>query len=207
MNIDRIIKEEINRFILSEAIDFSNLTNYSNQLNASIGNLRNLNSNGFNEELNNFLRDLSIYGIQIIAAINRCAQANNLNEASWGNLSSYGINLPGELGGNLWSDAKEGYWKTVNFLNRNRNGGRKGYANGNRKGSNNMSGISSNTVPSEKLSVLLQALPQWEQRYGVIDAKYNVGDLTQEPYIMLRDIIPNIEREYNAQMQNAQVNP
>lgn len=201
MNIDRIIKEEINRFILSEAIDFTNLVGYSNQLNTSIGNLRNLNSNGFNEELNNFLRDLSIYGIQIIAAINRCAQANNLNEASWGNLSSYGINLPGELGGNLWSDAKEGYWKTVNFLNRNRNGGRGGYANGNRRGTNN------NSVPSEKLSVLLQGLPNWQQRYRVIDAKYNIGNITQEPHAILNGIVPNIEREYNAQMQNAQGNP
>lgn len=204
--INKIISEEINKFILSEAIDFTNLIRYSNQLNKSIGNLRNINSNGFNKELKDFFKNLSIYGIQIIAAINRCTKANNLNEASWGGLSSYGINLPGELGGNLWSDAKEGYWKTVNFLNRNRNFGRNSYANGNRKDSNS-SVNNDNTVPTEKLSVLLQTLPNWQQRYRVMDAKYNIGNLAQEPYIILTNILPNIEREYNAQIQNAQVNP
>lgn len=205
--INKIISEEINRFILSEAIDFSNLRYYSNQLNKAIGGLRNLNSNGFNDELKEFFKDLSIYGIQIIAAINRCVQGNNLNEVRFGGLRDYGINLPAELGGNFWSDAKEGYWKTARYMNGYGNGGgRGGYASGSRRNSNGRAALvmNNNTVSSEKLSVLLQELPRWQQTYRAMDAKYNIGNLTQEPYVILGQIIPNIETEYNTQMQNAQ---
>lgn len=204
MNINRIIKEEINKFILSEAIDFNNLRNYSNQLNKCVGNIRNINSNRFSNDLKKFFNDLTIYGVQIIAAINRCMQANNLNEASWGSLSSYGINLPGVLGGNMWQDAKQGYYGTKNFLQRGR-----GYNNlyGNSNGNANGQRINPNTVPSVKLSELLKKLTQWQTEYRNKNSQYNIDSFTQEPYNMLARIIPSIQNEYNAQMQNAQGHP
>lgn len=196
--VDRIIIEEIERLIISEAVDFTKLSSYSQQLNTSVGNLRSIQTNGFNDDLKKFLNDLSIYGVQIIAAINRCIKATNLNEASWGGLSSYGINLPPELGGNIWSDAKEGYYKTKNFFQN-----RKGYNSiyGNANGNSN---INNNNVPTVKLSVLLQQLPQWQQAYQTKNRQYNIANLTQEPYNILGNIIPNIQAEYNIQVRNAQ---
>ena len=206
MNIDRIIKEEINRFILSEAIDFNGLKAYSNELNNSLGQISTIsNDNSVDKGLRKFLYDFVVYCVQIIAAINRCVSANSLNEASWGGLSSYGINLPAVLGGNLWSDAKEGFYNTRNFLQR-----RGGYSS--TSGNANGKRVNQNTVPSVKLSVLLQQLPQWQQAYSTKSAQYNLNNNIQlssdfNKILGNGGIIPNIQNEYNAQMQNAQGNP
>lgn len=197
-DINKIIREEINRYILSEAIDFNNLRSYSIQLNKSVGNLGNINASSFNNDLKKFFYDLTVYCLQIIEAINRCVQANSLNEASFGNLSSYGINLPPELGGNIVSDFKQGYYNTKRRFQGSGYGGRNssGYAKGNR--------ISSNSVPQVKLSALLYNLQSWQQAYSTKNAQYNIDSFTQEPYNILIRIIPNIQNEYNAQMRNAQ---
>lgn len=202
--INRIIQEEINKFLISEAIDFTNLKTYANDLNNSLGEISNVsNNNGMDKGLKQFLYNFVVYCVQIIAAINRCIQANTLNEVSMGSLSSYGINLPGELGGNLWQDAKQGYYGTKRFFQRGGYGNSKssGYANGKQ--------VNANTVPSVKLSVLLQNLPRWQRDYQTAYTKYNLANnvrLTSDfnKIIGNNGIIPNIQNEYNAQMRNAQ---
>ena len=201
--IGRIIREEIERLILSETIDFTNLNTYANQLNNSIGEIRNFSANNsIKEELRKFFYDFVVYCIQIIAAINRCAQANNLNEVNIGGLSNYGINLPPELGGNLWQDAKRGYYGTKNFFQNGR-GYNGAYGNAN--------GVNSNSVPSVKLQVLLQNLQAWQTRYRDIYSKYGLGN-NQSYQRIVNDfnkiignngIIPNIQMEYQNQLQNA----
>lgn len=203
-NIDRIIREEIERLILFEAVDFTRLNQYANQLNNSLGEIRNFSANNsIKEELRKFFYDFVVYCIQIIAAINRCAQANNLNEVNIGGLSNYGINLPPELGGNLWQDAKRGYYGTKNFFERG-NGYRSTYGNAN--------GVNSNSVPSVKLQVLLQNLQAWQTRYRNIYSKYGLGN-DQSYQRIINDfnkiignngIIPNIQMEYQNQLKNAQ---
>lgn len=202
--IGRIIREEIERLILSEAIDLTNLNTYANQLNSSIGEIRNFSANNsIKEELRKFFYDFVVYCIQIIAAINRCAQANNLNEVNIGGLSNYGINLPPELGGNLWQDAKRGYYGTKNFF-QNYRGHNGAYSNAN--------GVNSNSVPSVKLQVLLQNLQAWQTRYRDIYSKFGLGN-DQSYQRIVNDfnkiignngIIPNIQMEYQNQLQNAQ---
>lgn len=205
--ISRVIKEEINRYILSEAVDFTNLQTYANELNNSLGNISTLsNDNTVDKGLRKFLYDFVVYCVQIIAAINRCIKANSLNEAL-GGLSNYGINLPPELGGNLWNDAVRGYYNTKNFLQNRRgnyNGNSaSGYANGR---------VNQNTVPSVKLSFLLQQLPKWQQAYATKASQYNIMSnvqLTNDFNRILGNngIIPNIQAEYTLQQQNAQGNP
>ena len=199
-NIDRIIREEIERLILSEVIDFTNLNTYANQLNSSIGEIRNFSANNsIKEGLRKFFYDFVVYCIQIIAAINRCAKANNLNEVNIGGLSNYGINLPPELGGNLWQDAKRGYYGTKNFFQNGR-GYNGAYGNAN--------GVNSNSVPSVKLQVLLQNLQAWQTKYRDIYSKYGLGN-DQSYQRIVNDfnkiignngIIPNIQMEYQKQL-------
>ena len=194
--INKIIREEIERYILSEAIDFSTLNGYANQLNTSIGKLRNINTTTFKSDLKAFFNNLSTYGIQVIAAINRCSKAQNLNEVYWGGLSNYGINIPGELGGNIVSDFKQGYnWTKGKF---NKNGTNNAYGN-----ANSTSNI--NSVPSVKLQVLLSKLPTLQREYYNVNTKYNIDSFTQEPYNILNRIMPNIQKLVNT--TNAQGNP
>ena len=196
--INKIIREEIERYILHEVIDFSGLNGYANQLNRSIGNLRSINTSTFNDDLKTFFNNLSTYGIQVIAAINRCTNAQNLNEAYWGGLSNYGINLPGELGGNMVSDFIQGYNWRKNLASRN--GKTNAYGNANGRTNNN-------SVPSVKLQVLLTQLPQWQQAYANKNSQYGIDNFTQEPYNILSRIMPSIQQEYQTQIQNAQGNP
>ena len=204
--IDRIIKEEINRFILSEVINFNNLNTLASKLNDSLGNIRNFSANkGLDKRLRKFFYDFVVYCLQIINAINRCAKANSLNEASWGGLSNYGINLPPELGGNIWSDAKEGYYGTKNFFERGR-----GYG---AVYGNSANGVNQNSVPSVKLQVLLQKVQEWQTRYRDIYRNFGLGNNQSYQQIVNdfnniivgnNSIIPNIVVEYQRQLQNAQ---
>ena len=205
--INRIIREEIKKLILTEAIDFTDLKTYADELNNSLGEISNIsNNNGIDKGLRQFLYNFVVYCVQIIAAINRCVQANTINEASIGSLSRYGINLPPELGGNIVNDFKQGYYGTKRFFQRGGYGNSKssGYANGKQ--------VNANTVPSVKLSVLLQNLPRWQRDYQTAYTKYDLANnvrLTSDfnKIIGSNGIIPNIQNEYNMQMQNAQVNP
>jgi hypothetical protein len=199
--INRIIKEEINKFILSEIVNGNPLANYASQINRSLDNFKNINTSGFNNDLKKFFDDFTVYCVQIIAAINRCVNANSLNEVNLGSLRDYGINLPGELGGNLWSDMVQGYHNTKRFLQRGR-----GYGNSPR-GYASVSRITPNTVPTVKLSVLLQQLPQWQQTYNMKNSKYGIDNYTLEVGNLLRNIIPNLQTEYQNMINAQGTNP
>ena len=205
--INKIIREEIERYILSEAIDFSGLNGYANQLNKTLALINNASSNNnYDPKLRKYFYNFVVYCVQIIAAINRCVQSKNLNEAYWGGLSNYGINLPGELGGNISSDFKQGYRGTKNWIMGNGRGnvGNGSYGNGT---------VNGKTVPTVKLSILLSQFPQKQQEYANYNFKYNITnnnpklDMKFKQILGNNGIIYNIQKEYQAQVRNAQGNP
>ena len=128
------------------------------------------------------------YCIQIIHAINRCVQANSLNEG----LSNWGINVPPELGGNFWNDAVRGYYKTKNFLTRGRSGMYNGKA---------INGINQNTLPPVKLSELLRNLPSWENQCNRYQLNQNIKGNVINSIIQ---ILKQLNTEYNQIAQNIQ---
>ena len=187
--ISQIIREEIEKLIINENI--SSLSQFSVNLNNSLNKLGNdlskLGANGLNQQLQQFFKNFETYVIQMIFAINRCVKANSLNEG----LSDFGINVPAELGGNFWNDAKRGYYKTMNFLTR---GG------GNYNGKNgNM--VNPNTVPSVKLSQLLQNLPNIENSYN--SYKSNVDQISQQPMYMIATM-RQVQTTYSQLLQTQQ---
>lgn len=174
MNLKEIINEEINKFIINENIN--SLTQYANGINNQLNRLKN--HSVTDRSLNTFIRNFEVYCIQVIHAVNRCVKANNLNEG----LSNWGINIPPELGGNFWNDAKRGYYKTKNFLTRG-NYGNNGMRNG----------VNPKAVPSVKLSVLMQQFPKKKQECDNKNAQMNLYQ--QVPPIL--DIVQNLEQIYN----------
>ena len=215
IDIKRIIREEIEKYILSEAIDFTNLDKLAQMLNNLLGMISDASDDkSCNEELSKFFKSFVMYCVQIIHAINRCAQAQSLNEGnvvtdvlgsfnSWGGLRDYGFNIPGELGGNLWRDTKQGYNNLRNALI--------GHGRGSSSGAYGNNG--SNQVPSVKLSELLKQLPQWQQYYMQYNTKFSISnnypqiDMQFQKILGNNGIIHNIQQEYQTQIQNAQGNP
>lgn len=186
MNIKSIIKEEINRFIINENIN--NLSQYANKLNDYLNRMQYI--NGLQPQLRKVANDFMKYCIQIIHAINRCVQANSLNEG----LSNWGINIPPELGGNFWNDAVRGYYKTKNFLTRGRNGMYNGKV---------INGINRNTLPSVKLSELLRNLPSWENQC----IRYQLNQNIQGNVINgIIQTLNQLNTEYNNLLQQQQQN-
>ena len=175
--IDRIIKEEIDNFILNEVADFQRLS----QLNKTLYTLTNEMSKTMsvaNLDVNRqkFMNNFKIYCLQIINAIKRCVQRQSINEVSFlggtinlGGLSDYGINIPGHLGGNIYSDYQQGYHGLQNWLSSLSNGD-----NSNTQSKNNNG--NGNTVKSVKLLVLLQNLPRWQQAYSQMNANREIDN-------------------------------
>lgn len=163
--IHNIILEEINKFIIRENI--SSLMTYSNELENYLRKLATVQVQDKN--IAKYISNFTNYTLQVIFAIKRCVQNNNLNEDF--RLGDYGINLPPELGGNLWYDMKRGYYNTKNFLTRGRYGNNY-YSNVSGKLNN------PNSVKSEKLSVLLSYLRQKVQEYNSMQTKYNITQYT-----------------------------
>ena len=201
--LDKIINEEINRLILTEAVDFTNLKMYSDNLNKSLGEISTWSADkSFDKSLRKFFYDFVVYCVQIIASIDRCMKANNLDEARLGGLSDYGINLPAELGGNLWRDAKEGFYDTTRFFNSMRHGG---YGKGSyASGSYGSTMPSASSIPTVKLYVLLNDIPKWQTLYKKYDASYG---LSSNPAISGKfhdllgtgGLIEKIKMEYDTQ--------
>ena len=149
-NIKSIIREEIGRFIINE--DINNLSRYANTINGYLNQMKNIDS--LQPQLQQITMNFVKYCMQIIHAINRCVQANSLNEG----LGNWGINVPPELGGNFWSHATRGYYTTKNLLTTGRYGNKA------------INGINPNTLKSVRLSELLSYLPNWKNqcvRYGL----------------------------------------
>ena len=189
--IKSIIREEIGRFIINENV--SNLSRYANTINGYLNQMQNIDS--LQPQISKVATDFMKYCIQIIHAINRCVQANSLNEG----LGNWGINVPPELGGNFWNDAVRGYYKTKNFLT----GGRSGMYNGKA-----VKGINKNTLPSVKLSELLRNLPSWENQCIRYQLNKKIGNniinsIIQTLY-QLNQEYTNMVQTTQQQNQNAQ---
>ena len=211
MNIKKIIREEIDNFLITENI--SSLGQYANELENiafTIGN--NVQMNGLHPNVNRFLNGYIAYILQIKFAIQRCIQANSLNEYGYGrrvlsnfrlpSLRDMGINIPAELGGNFWRDAKDGYNGVKNFLRGNRYGN---YGNYNRNGYDR---ANRNNLRSVKLSILLSKSREWETSYAQISRKYQLSQYIQNQ--CGRDVVQDgfntieqLKQEYQ-QLKNAQ---
>ena len=74
--IKSIIREEIGRFIINENIN--NLSRYANTINGYLNQMANIDS--LQPQVKQVTMNFMKYCIQIIHAINRCVQANSLNE-------------------------------------------------------------------------------------------------------------------------------
>ena len=187
MNIKSIINEEINKFIINENIN--SLTQYANGISKELNKLKN--HSVTDRPLNTFIKNFEVYCIQVIHAVNRCVKANNLNES----LSNWGINIPPELGGNFWNDAKRGYYNTKRFLTRG-NYGNNGMA---------TNGVNPNTVSSVKLSVLMQQFPQKKQE---CETKNRQMSLYQQvpPILAIVQYLEQIYNEYNNLLQQQRQN-
>lgn len=197
-NIRTIINEEISKYIITENIQ--SLMQLGNQLNVLLKQVCKIPTDNLNQGANKFLYDTEYFVVQIVQAINRCVQANNLNES----LGDWGINIPPELGGNFWYDAKRGYYNTKNYLTRGSNG-----YNAQNAAKGNYGKANATTVKSEKLSSLLQRSTQIYQNYQVGESKYQIPQYAPQISQGMRNIFVKIEeinKQYNAlvSQQNAQ---
>ena len=202
-NYKRIIREEISRLILSEAIDTSPLAKYMQPLKKYVEDIKNL---GFtkNKEIDAFLNDLCTYIFQVIFAIDRCVKANSLNEDF--RLSDYGVQYPSELGGNLWNDFENGLYKGANWARKQLY--KRGHIGANANGNTNTSQDNSNpnNIPSVKLSELVNnSYAQISLRFQGLASKYP-NELSSHSNIIIDALqsINQVKREYMTLQQNAQ---
>ena len=187
MDIKLIISEEINKFIINENIN--SLLQYTNGINNELNKIKD--HSVTDRSLNTFIRNFEVYCIQVIHAVNRCVKANNLNEG----FGNWGINIPPELGGNFWNDARRGYYATKNFLTR-----------GN-YGNNGMTtnGVNPNTVPSVKLSVLMRQFPQKKRECETRNRQMSLYQQVP-PILAIIQYLEQIYNEYNNLLQQQQQN-
>ena len=202
----KIIREEISRLILSEAIDVSPLAKYMQPLKKYAEDIKNL---GFtkNKEIDAFLNDLCTYIFQVIFAIDRCVKANSLNEDF--RLSDYGVQYPSELGGNLWNDFENGLYKGANWARKQLY--KRGYIGNNGNGANangntNQDNSNPNNIPSVKLSELVNnSYAQISLRFQGLASKYP-NELSNHSNVIIDALqsINQVKREYMTIQQNAQ---
>ena len=211
-NYKRIIREEINKLILSEAIDVSPLSKYIQPLQKCVSDLKNMGYSN-NKEVDAFLKDTCEYILQVIFGIDRCVKANSLNEDF--RLSDYGVQYPAELGGNIWNDFENGLYKGANWA-RNQlykrgylDGGNAANGKPNGKPNDNTNVNNPNNVPSVKLADSLRNLSQISLRYQDLTNKYpnEMSKYSNIIYDALGNYISNLNREYNQIKANAQGNP
>ena len=193
MRYKDIIREEINKLILNEAVNVASLSKFIQPLKDCSSNIMNI--SGITEkEVVKFLDNLNKYILQIIFGIERCVKANSLNEAF--RASDYGIEVPRELGGDFFNDFENGFYKGSNFI---ANKAGKGNARGSYGGNGN---VNPNTVPTVKLADSLNILQQYVFEYKRLNARFNIQNISQAPSDALVEI-SNLQREYQ-QMINAQ---
>lgn len=200
----KIIREEINRLILSEALDVSPLSKYIQPLKNCVSKLKNIGVTK-NKEVDAFINDLITYVIQIIFGIDRCVRANSLNE--YFSLRNYGIEYPAELGGNFFNDFESGFYKGSNWVNRNFNSkasGRYGRTN------NNGNGVTPdpnnpNTVPTVRLEESLRNFAQMSLRFKDITSRYpNIISQYSGTFFDALDEVNKVYDEFRQIKNNAQ---
>ena len=190
---NKIIREEINRFILSEALDVSPLSKYMQPLKKCVTELKNIGTTN-NREVDAFINDLITYVIQIIFGIDRCVRANSLNE--YFSLRNYGIEYPAELGGNFFNDFESGFYKGANWVDRKLNSkasGRYG------RNNNNGNGVTPdpnnpNTVPTVRLEESLRNFAQVSFNYQDITNRYS-NIMSQNSWVF-RETFDNLSKVY-----------
>ena len=194
-----IIRETVEKYVLKENV--GNIGSYINILKRLLTELSQYDSSNDDRRVNNFLERLDYYTIQIIFAIDRCVKANSLNERF--SFRDLGIEIPPELGGNLWNDMKDSYYKTQRFLNglRGGRGGSSSYAKGQKGNVNNP-----NSVKTERLSVLLSYLPKYENWFRQLNNNFGIDQKTQAPHNILMEL-NNLQVDYNNAINAQGTNP
>ena len=179
--ISQILREEIDKFILREAIDFSPLATASKNLNDAVVELGKYDSSTSQKDIQDYLYKLEYYAIQVVFAANRCVKANSINEGLFSSLADYGFEVPREF--TFWNDAKNSYYNTKNFI---------GLMSGNGKGNGGSfngggTNVDPNKVKSEKLQVLLGKLNYFVQEKKKLETKYSfrMEQATQAPLKVL----------------------
>ena len=166
MDIKQIIREEIERLVLYEAVDVKPLSKYMNTLKSCAQKIRNIGTTN-NQEIDKFIGGFITYIFQIIFGIQRCVNANSLNESFRPN--DYGFEISPELGGNFLNDFESGFYKGANWVNRKFGNGANTSSN---VGTNTNGNINPNNIPSVKLSVSLRNLQQYVFAYQNLSGKY-----------------------------------
>ena len=176
--IKKIVSEEIQRFLIREGVE--QLGQYSNQLyqlaQGFVNMIDRLQDQNISYEVNKTVIE---YVFQIYHAINRCVTSKSLLE--WNVLNTAGINIPPELGGNVWNHMQRGFYNWRNAANG-------GYAS--KGGINGRYG--QNVLKSEKLSVLLQDLKNREQSWQQLCLKYQKLSQNQNILDQATDIFSKI---------------
>ena len=202
MKYRNIIREEINKFMINEAVNIASLSNFINPLKKYSSDIMNI--SGIKEaEVNNFLNGLNRYILQIIFGIERCVKANSLNEAF--RASDYGIEIPRELGGQFLDNFENEFYKGSNWVGNKMGYNAKGAAryNGGVGGSNN---VNPNSVPTVKLADSLRELQKYAFEYQRLDARFNIQSVSQAPADALMEI-GNLQREYQKMINAQGTNP
>lgn len=171
--ISQIIREEINNFLLKEAIDFSQFETYAKTLEGYVQQMSNFdlsktpqNFQTFiqNQATQKFLYNLNYYTIQVVFALRRCAKSQNINEG-FGSLSDYGIEVPREI--TIVNDTVNSYNRTKSFINRKRNQN----ANGNAETRD----VDTSNVKSEKLLVLFKKVQKFQQTKNNLEYRSGIS--------------------------------
>ena len=173
MNIRKIIKEEINRFISESVSPLQELERDAETLDTMYEKLtvRISKMTTASKELDDLMFATEYFTVQLISAINKCVRSNNINES----LADYGIYLPSQLR-NLDYSFIRGYNNTERFLNKNfRGGGNSRYGAAYQKDSPMKSRrFNKNSVNQKRLGVLLNDnFKNLKQKYSKISGEAN----------------------------------
>ena len=209
--IGKIIREEIEKFIIKENANFNSLAVCGNQLETYAKSLGAYTFYNEPKDVRAFFAKLQYYSLQIIFAIRRCVQSQNINESFLGNvgngikgfangvlngmknssnrgLNAYGINLPNEI--NFWNNAKRGYYAAKRSVEQ------KGKQQNGDSTTTVGDSVNKNNVQSRPLSVLLQQDFLWyENTFSNLTNKYGPFK-TQAPQDILTYIKNYIFPEY-----------
>lgn len=165
MNLRRIIREEIDKFLIREGVE--ELNAYSDKLQRQIETLANIGASIKEQEVNKWVTDFVYYTAQVIHGVNRCVSKGSLNEA-WNEY--LGIrNVPAALGGNIPYHFDKGYYWTKRKLG--------GLLGGKQQGNKqaNMGQYNQHNVKSVRLAESLNNADAWSKQYMTLNSKYNLS--------------------------------
>lgn len=190
MILKKIIREEINKFLIKEGIE--ELRAFSNALQREFQTLVNVNASVREQEVNEWVKRFIYYTVQVIHGIERCTSRNSLNEA-W--TDYLGIrNLPAELGGNIPYHFDKGYYWTKRNL-----GALMGNNNGQAPQQTNMGQYNQHNVRSVRLADSLGQINAWLGQYRHLEQKHNLPTTQPNLHKVISDIfriLNNLNTKY-----------